>query len=128
MTAALDPPNVHPGALSGLALTQLDLGARAAAEARRGEVAALLASRDGWWFQGAELYVALQVRLSADRDPSRALAVLSNSVDRAAAVDGYAAAWLLAACASPLLAAGDASTRAALEPLALRHLVRVRAR
>ncbi|AHG90238.1 diguanylate cyclase [Gemmatirosa kalamazoonensis] len=127
LAAAMGQLDVHAGALSGLALTQLELGARASAEARCGEVAALLASRDGWWFQGAELYEALQVRLTAEREPEAAFARLSKAVERAAALDGYAAAWLLATCARPLVAAGPAM-RAALEPLAQRHLVRVRAR
>jgi len=127
MAASLGQLDVHAGALCGLGLMQLELGARAVTEARRAEVADLLASRDGWWFQGAEVHAALQVRLTADRDPERALALLSDAVERAAAIDGYAAAWLLAACARPLVAAG-VKMREALEPLAVRHLVSVRAR
>jgi len=127
MAASLGQLDVHAGALCGLGLMQLDLGARAAAEARRVEVGELLASRDGWWFQGAEVHAALQVRLTADRDPERALALLADAVERAAAIDGYAAAWLLATCARPLVAARHAM-REALEPLAVRHLVSVRAR
>jgi diguanylate cyclase (GGDEF)-like protein len=127
MAASLGQLDVHAGALCGLGLMQLDLGARAAAEARRAEVGELLASRDGWWFQGAEVHAALQVRLTADRDPERALALLADAVERAAVIDGYAAAWLLAACARPLVAAG-VKMREALEPLAVRHLVSVRAR
>jgi diguanylate cyclase (GGDEF)-like protein/putative nucleotidyltransferase with HDIG domain len=122
--SALGQLDVRAGAVAGLALAQLDLGARAAAEARRVEITAILPSRDGWWFQGAELYEALQVRLVAERDPAAARELLVAGMERAGAVDGYAAAWLLAACSALLVGHHDPR----LSTLASRYAVQARAR
>jgi tetratricopeptide (TPR) repeat protein len=118
--------DVHAGALAGLGLAELALGARASATARMEAADALLRDRPSWWFQGAEQLVALRVLLAL-ADASRggrpspaavesAVGVLEEGLAEAQARDdGYAAAWLAAECAPALRpeAAGQAGQRVA---------------
>jgi len=99
--------DVQAGALAGLGLAALALGrADAAADAAR-DMAALLADREGRWFQGREMVELFGVRAALDAgDADAAEARFDASLAMAAAHDRYGAAYLVAECAGPLAAAG----------------------
>jgi tetratricopeptide (TPR) repeat protein len=86
--------------LCALRLDDLDDARSALAAARR-----TLGGRDDWWFQGRELFESLTIRLSAtDGEMAAACVRFKVAVDRLAALDAYAAAWMVTDCAAELVA------------------------
>jgi diguanylate cyclase (GGDEF)-like protein/putative nucleotidyltransferase with HDIG domain len=86
--------------LCALRLDDLDGARSALAAARR-----TLGGRDDWWFQGRERFESLTIRLSAaDGDTAAACARFMVAVERLAALDAYAAAWMVTDCAAELVA------------------------
>jgi diguanylate cyclase (GGDEF)-like protein/putative nucleotidyltransferase with HDIG domain len=100
--------DVQIGAIAGIGLAELDLSTIAGAARQRERARTLLANRTQWWFQGRELWEALDVRLTATEFGAAAgLKLLLDAVARAEGHDQYAALWLGAECAD-LFHAGDA--------------------
>jgi len=109
--------DVRIGALSGVGLAELDLNTPSGAVRQREKARALMGTRASWWFQGRELWEALNIRLStAESGASRGLELLLDALLRAETHDQYAAVWLGAECAD-LFLVGDASTIAVRDRL-----------
>ena len=91
-----------------------DAAARTALAAAQG----VLGARQDWWFQGRELLESLVIRLAArDKYHALALARFHAAVERLELMDVYAAAWMVADCASEL-AERDATVWDVVERLA----------
>lgn len=102
--------DVQIGAIAGVGLAELDLKTAGGATRQRERARALMGSRASWWFQGRELWEALNIRLVASEvGPGPGLDLLLDALQRASAHDQYAAVWLGAECAD-LFLVGDAST------------------
>ena len=87
--------DVEVGAVSGAGLCRLRLGDRTRAQQSLAKAESLVAGRDGW-FPGRELQDALAVELLAAIGDAAAVEVrLTEGWQRARAVDGWAANWLL---------------------------------
>jgi tetratricopeptide (TPR) repeat protein len=98
--------DVEIGALAGTGLAGLALGTPELVDTSLREVAARLSTRGDWWFQGRELAEALDVRVALRTAGARAETRFREALALAERNDRYAAAWLLAECAGPLVAVG----------------------
>jgi diguanylate cyclase (GGDEF)-like protein/putative nucleotidyltransferase with HDIG domain len=107
--------DVHIGSMAGAGLAELDLGLPNGGEERFVHARELVAGRNDWWFQGRELWEALQIRLMPTA-PDAARAHLLAALARAETHDQYAALWLGAEF-SELLRDGDAACDATLHRL-----------
>jgi diguanylate cyclase (GGDEF)-like protein/putative nucleotidyltransferase with HDIG domain len=115
--------DVQIGAIAGIGLAELDLNTMGGAARQRERARLLIGGRVNWWFQGREVWEALDIRLAAmEHGASRALALLIDALSRAEAHDQYATLWLGAECAELFLKA-DAGAIATRDRL----LVRARA-
>jgi tetratricopeptide (TPR) repeat protein len=107
LASTLGQRDVHLGALAGAGLAELALGVAQSAEQQRAEVAERSTGREGWWFQGRELFDALVVKLAAVRGERDVVdATLRSALARADEHDQYAAVWLAAECAGTVRALG----------------------
>lgn len=112
LAATISQIDVHVGAMAGAGLAKLDLQTVAGAREHRDRARELVDGRDDWWFQGRELWEALQIRLLAhDEGHEPARARLLDVLPRAEASDQYAALWLGAECADVLRAGDDDARR-----------------
>ncbi|HTR76518.1 MAG TPA: AAA family ATPase, partial [Gemmatimonadaceae bacterium] len=101
--ARIGQPDVELGARAGRGLAALAIGERLGAEDAMRWLRAHTELHTDWWFQGRELVDTLRVRLTADRgDEAHAFRVLREAVEVAARHDVYAAAHMIAECATSL--------------------------
>jgi hypothetical protein len=99
--------DVQIGAIAGIGLAELDLNTMGGGVRQRERARMLISSRSSWWFQGREVWEALDIRLTAmEFGALRGLALLLDALARAEAHDQYATLWLGAECAE-LFQAGD---------------------
>ena len=92
--------DVQIGAIAGIGLAELDLNTMGGAARQRERARVLIGTRPNWWFQGREVWEALDIRLTQTEHGSpRALALLLDALARAEAHDQYATLWLGAECA-----------------------------
>jgi tetratricopeptide (TPR) repeat protein len=105
----LDAEDIAVGAHAGAGLAALRLDALPMAKAALDAAQRTLGARADWWFQGRELLESLVIRLEAQggRHES-ALERFQAALAKLEPMDLYAAAWLVADCASTLAERGPA--------------------
>jgi tetratricopeptide (TPR) repeat protein len=96
--------DIEISAIAGEGLCQLALGKVDAAKVHSTEVEQRMTSREGW-FPGRDLVDALRVHMAVSESRyDDAMGAFEAARGLAEEFDMYAAAWLTAACAEPLLA------------------------
>ena len=114
----LGTADVAIGARAGIGLSALRLREMEEARDSLQEAKRQLGSREDWWFQGRELFESLVIRMAAlDGEADVARRRFRDAVERLEPTNVYAAAWLVADCASEL-ATLDADVWTAVDRLA----------